>query len=114
MLCPAGKMVPFAGWSMPIQYKDSIMDSTKWCREHASLFDVAHMCGLSLTVSTAAAAAAAAVVWLLRSTKPSSTVLIEQRFWQLENHLHEYDKHNCGNACNLPSISCVRRRLVTG
>lgn len=46
----AGKMVPFAGWSMPIQYKDSIMDSTKWCREHASLFDVAHMCGLSLTV----------------------------------------------------------------
>eukprot|EP00775_Hariotina_reticulata_P006762 gene6762-6979_t len=44
-----GKMVPFAGWSMPIQYKDSIMDSTTWCREHASLFDVAHMCGLSLT-----------------------------------------------------------------
>eukprot|EP00878_Enallax_costatus_P044060 GHUV01052227.1.p1 GENE.GHUV01052227.1~~GHUV01052227.1.p1 ORF type:complete len:138 (-),score=20.32 GHUV01052227.1:241-654(-) len=45
-----GKMVPFAGWSMPIQYKDSIMESTTWCREHASLFDVAHMCGLSLTV----------------------------------------------------------------
>lgn len=44
-------MVPFAGWSMPIQYKDSIMESTTWCREHASLFDVAHMCGLSLTVS---------------------------------------------------------------
>ena len=50
MPCPVGKMVPFAGWSMPIQYKDSIMDSTTWCREHASLFDVAHMCGLSLTV----------------------------------------------------------------
>jgi glycine cleavage system aminomethyltransferase T len=43
-------MVPFAGWSMPIQYKDSIMESTTWCREHASVFDVAHMCGLSLTV----------------------------------------------------------------
>eukprot|EP00217_Crustomastix_stigmatica_P003157 CAMPEP_0183819590 /NCGR_PEP_ID=MMETSP0803_2-20130417/64212_1 /TAXON_ID=195967 /ORGANISM="Crustomastix stigmata, Strain CCMP3273" /LENGTH=1299 /DNA_ID=CAMNT_0026064479 /DNA_START=69 /DNA_END=3966 /DNA_ORIENTATION=+ len=43
-----GKMVPFAGWSMPIQYKDSIMESTKWCRENASLFDVSHMCGLSL------------------------------------------------------------------
>jgi len=43
-----GKMVPFAGWSMPIQYKDSIMDSTTWCREHASLFDVSHMCGLTL------------------------------------------------------------------
>lgn len=43
-----GKMVPFAGYSMPIQYKDSIMDSTVNCRENGSLFDVAHMCGLSL------------------------------------------------------------------
>lgn len=43
-----GKMVPFAGWSMPIQYKDSIMDSTVNCRQHGGLFDVSHMCGLSL------------------------------------------------------------------
>ncbi|KAI4371144.1 hypothetical protein MLD38_019410 [Melastoma candidum] len=43
------KMVPFAGWSMPIQYKDSIMESTVNCRENGSLFDVSHMCGLSLT-----------------------------------------------------------------
>ncbi|XP_011086193.1 aminomethyltransferase, mitochondrial [Sesamum indicum] len=43
-----GKMVPFAGWSMPIQYKDSIMDSTLNCRDNGSLFDVSHMCGLSL------------------------------------------------------------------
>ncbi|KAL4856122.1 Aminomethyltransferase [Chlorella vulgaris] len=43
-----GKMVPFAGWSMPIQYKDSIMDSTLHCRTHASIFDVSHMCGLTL------------------------------------------------------------------
>ncbi|KAK3432195.1 hypothetical protein EUGRSUZ_E03909 [Eucalyptus grandis] len=41
-------MVPFAGWSMPIQYKDSIMESTVNCRENGSLFDVSHMCGLSL------------------------------------------------------------------
>lgn len=46
----AGKMVPFAGWSMPIQYKDSIMDATKHCREHASIFDVSHMCGVTLKV----------------------------------------------------------------
>lgn len=44
----SGKMVPFAGWSMPIQYKDSIMDSTLNCRQNGSLFDVSHMCGLSL------------------------------------------------------------------
>ncbi|CAL5224777.1 g7519 [Coccomyxa viridis] len=43
-----GKMVPFAGWSMPIQYKDSIMDATMHCRENGSLFDVSHMCGLTL------------------------------------------------------------------
>ncbi|CAI8611494.1 unnamed protein product [Vicia faba] len=43
-----GKMVPFAGWSMPIQYKDSIIDSTLNCRQNGSLFDVSHMCGLSL------------------------------------------------------------------
>lgn len=47
----AGKLVPFAGYSMPIQYKDSIMDSTTWCRQHASLFDVSHMCGLTLKAS---------------------------------------------------------------
>lgn len=45
----AGKMVPFAGWSMPIQYGDSIMDSTLHCRSSASLFDVSHMCGVTLS-----------------------------------------------------------------
>jgi len=38
---------------MPIQYKDSIMDATKHCREHASLFDVSHMCGVTLKVRLA-------------------------------------------------------------
>eukprot|EP00271_Cylindrocystis_brebissonii_P010159 TRINITY_DN26263_c0_g1_i1.p1 TRINITY_DN26263_c0_g1~~TRINITY_DN26263_c0_g1_i1.p1 ORF type:complete len:421 (-),score=59.01 TRINITY_DN26263_c0_g1_i1:347-1609(-) len=43
-----GKMVPFAGYSMPIQYADSILESTVNCRSNGSLFDVSHMCGLSL------------------------------------------------------------------
>ncbi|XP_064633599.1 aminomethyltransferase, mitochondrial-like [Lineus longissimus] len=38
-----GKMVDFAGWSMPVQYKDSIKDSHLHCRSHASVFDVSHM-----------------------------------------------------------------------
>jgi aminomethyltransferase len=41
-------MVPFAGWAMPIQYKDSIMEATEWCRTKCSVFDVSHMCGLTL------------------------------------------------------------------
>ena len=42
-----GKMVEFAGFSMPIQYKDSIMEATQHCRTKASLFDVSHMLGSS-------------------------------------------------------------------
>lgn len=49
----AGKMVPFAGWSMPIQYKDSLVEATLHCRSNGSLFDVSHMCGLTLKVSRA-------------------------------------------------------------
>lgn len=37
-------MVPFAGFSMPLQYADlSHVESHKWTREKASLFDVSHM-----------------------------------------------------------------------
>ena len=42
-----GKMVPFGGFSMPVQYSDlSVGDSHKWTREKASLFDVGHMYAL--------------------------------------------------------------------
>ena len=44
------KMVPFAGYSMPIQYSgDSIPESSVFCRSSAGLFDVSHMCGVSIT-----------------------------------------------------------------
>ena len=37
-------MVPFAGYTMPVQYSDlSVGESHKWTRENASLFDVGHM-----------------------------------------------------------------------
>ncbi|KAL4655391.1 aminomethyltransferase, mitochondrial isoform X1 [Arapaima gigas] len=38
-----GKMVEFAGWSMPVQYKDSHIASHMHARQHCSLFDVSHM-----------------------------------------------------------------------
>ena len=39
-----GKMVPFGGYEMPVQYSDlSVGESHKWTREKASLFDVGHM-----------------------------------------------------------------------
>ena len=36
------RMVPFAGYAMPIQY-EGIMAEHVWTREHAGLFDVSHM-----------------------------------------------------------------------
>ncbi|CRG85047.1 aminomethyltransferase [Talaromyces islandicus] len=44
------KMVPFAGYDMPLQYSDlSHLESHHWTREKASLFDVSHMVQHRLT-----------------------------------------------------------------
>lgn len=37
------RMVPFAGYTMPVQYPDGVMKEHLWTREHAGLFDVSHM-----------------------------------------------------------------------
>lgn len=37
------RMVPFAGYSMPVQYPAGIMAEHLWTRAHAGLFDVSHM-----------------------------------------------------------------------
>ena len=37
------RMVPFAGYSMPVHYKDGIMKEHQATRESAGLFDVSHM-----------------------------------------------------------------------
>lgn len=43
-IAKGGKMVPFAGHSMPVQYADaSLAESHHFTRNHASLFDVSHM-----------------------------------------------------------------------
>ncbi|MET3926442.1 glycine cleavage system aminomethyltransferase GcvT [Devosia sp. 2618] len=38
-----GRMVPFGGYSLPVQYPCGIMTEHKWTREQAGLFDVSHM-----------------------------------------------------------------------
>lgn len=37
------RMVPFAGYDMPVQYPTGILAEHNWTREHAGLFDVSHM-----------------------------------------------------------------------
>ncbi len=50
------RMVPFAGYSMPVQYPAGLMAEHKWCRDNAGLFDVSHMGQLRLVGADAAAA----------------------------------------------------------
>ena len=37
------RMVPFAGYVMPVQYPEGILSEHLWTRENAGLFDVSHM-----------------------------------------------------------------------
>jgi aminomethyltransferase len=37
------RMVPFAGYDMPVQYPTGILTEHNWTREYAGLFDVSHM-----------------------------------------------------------------------
>ncbi len=50
------RMVPFAGYSMPVQYKSGLIAEHKQTRESAGLFDVSHMGQLQLVGEDAAAA----------------------------------------------------------
>jgi aminomethyltransferase len=48
------RMVPFAGYAMPVQYPAGIMAEHKACREGAALFDVSHMGQAEITGADAA------------------------------------------------------------
>jgi aminomethyltransferase len=50
------RMVPFAGYSMPVQYPDGLLAEHRHTRASASLFDVSHMGQLRLAGAEAAAA----------------------------------------------------------
>ncbi len=50
------RMVPFAGYSMPVQYAHGVIAEHKHCRTSAALFDVSHMGQLRLVGADAAAA----------------------------------------------------------
>ena len=50
------KMVPFAGYAMPVNYPGGVIAEHRQCRESAALFDVSHMGQLRLVGADAAAA----------------------------------------------------------
>ena len=50
------RMVPFAGYAMPVQYPAGVMAEHRQCRHEAALFDVSHMGQILLRGDGAAAA----------------------------------------------------------
>jgi aminomethyltransferase len=42
-IAAGARMVPFAGYDMPVQYAEGVLKEHLWTREHAGLFDVSHM-----------------------------------------------------------------------
>ena len=50
------RMVPFAGYLMPVQFADGILAEHRQTREHAGLFDVSHMGQVRICGGSAAAA----------------------------------------------------------
>lgn len=79
------KMVPFAGYEMPVQYPMGVLKEHLWAREKAGLFDVSHM-GQAYLVSadkkheTVAAFLEQLVPAALNELKPG-----QQRYTQLLN-----------------------------
>jgi aminomethyltransferase len=63
------RMVPFAGYEMPIQY-EGILAEHEWTRNHAGLFDVSHMGQLEISGEGAAVAIEALLPIDLSTLKP--------------------------------------------
>ena len=55
-LALGARMVPFAGYAMPVQYPAGILAEHRHCRDEAALFDVSHMGQMQLRGPDAAAA----------------------------------------------------------
>ena len=67
------KMVPFAGYEMPVRYGDGIIAEHLHTRSRASLFDVSHMGQVALKGADAAAAIEALVPGEIQGLEPRAT-----------------------------------------
>ncbi|MEO0465460.1 MAG: glycine cleavage system aminomethyltransferase GcvT [Pseudomonadota bacterium] len=74
-----GKMVPFAGYDMPVQYPDGVKTEHLWTRAHAGLFDVSHMgpCFLFLNEGLGEAGAHDRISALLERLVPSDITALK-------------------------------------
>lgn len=65
-----GRLVPFAGYALPVQYADGIMAEHLWTRQSAGLFDVSHMGQITLAGDGVDTALEALVPGDIQSLKP--------------------------------------------
>ncbi|SDE10751.1 glycine cleavage system aminomethyltransferase GcvT [Rhodospira trueperi] len=65
-----GRMVPFAGYAMPVQYPDGVLAEHAGTRNRAGLFDVSHMGQVRLTGPDPAAALERLVPGAIRALNP--------------------------------------------
>src|SRR5262245_27988798 len=74
------RMVPFAGYAMPIQY-EGILAEHRWTRESAGLFDVSHMGQLLIAGSEVVAALEAllpADIRILKEGRPKYSMQLTE------------------------------------
>jgi aminomethyltransferase len=77
------RMVPFAGYDMPVQYPTGVLTEHHWTRTHAGLFDVSHM-GQCFIVASSFERAAEAFEKLVPADVLGLAPL-QQRYTQLLN-----------------------------
>jgi aminomethyltransferase len=80
-----GKMVPFAGYDMPVQFASGVMKEHLHTRAHAGLFDVSHMGQIALYAKSGRVEDAAAALERLVPQDIIGVALGRQRYAQFTN-----------------------------
>jgi aminomethyltransferase len=84
-LARGAKMVPFAGYEMPVQYPSGVMKEHLHTRSHAGLFDVSHMGQIALHAKSGQVEDAAAALERLVPQDIVSVAPGRQRYAQFTN-----------------------------
>lgn len=116
------RMVPFAGYDMPVQYPDGIIAEHNWTRANAGLFDVSHMGQVVLRGAQAVAAIEALVPGDVAALAPGAmryTMLTNASGGILDDLMITKRADNelfmvFNAACKQADIAHVRAHLVSG
>lgn len=85
-IAAGAKMVPFAGYEMPVQYPMGVLKEHLWTREKAGLFDVSHMGQAYVVAADKRHETAAAFLEQLVPADILGLAPEQQRYTQLLNH----------------------------